>query len=168
MIEELERRAREEFGDGPETVLDYASHWVASGHTLTELADELSVALKTTIHRQTLSAYLNELGGPERLVQAREEGAHALIERSLIRARAVPENRDAIQKARLVIDTEQWLAGRWNKRELGEQKGANLTVLNLGQLHIEALRAFGRQQVAEPDAVCVIPAEAESVPPDAA
>jgi len=74
----------------------------------------------------------------ETLRAARETGAHVLVEQSLdISDAATPES---AQVARLQVTSRQWVAERWNARELAA-KGATVAVqVNVGALMLDALR----------------------------
>ena len=48
-------------------------------------------------------------------------------------------NRDAIAKARAQSNARQWLAGKWNRDEYGNDRQP-LVQINAGSLHLDALR----------------------------
>jgi hypothetical protein len=53
----------------------------------------------------------------------------------------VKESRDSIAKVREVAAHNRWEAGKWDRELFGEDKGdVNVNVLNIGALHVEALR----------------------------
>jgi AraC-like DNA-binding protein len=133
---ELERRTREEWPDELErTHLDYVADWQANGKTLRSLCDQLAVS------PNMLHTHLRDTYGVgtvrDVLARAREAGAHLFAEESIDIADAATE--DDVQVARLQVSTRQWVAERWNPKELGGQKGANL-IVNVGSLMLEALR----------------------------
>jgi hypothetical protein len=148
MIAELERLTRQEFGDEPASHLDYAELWVASGHTILELADVLSKRIFPTpdgqepvdrIHREALSKYLNGLEKQRdegTLTRARARASHALAEETLKLADGA--NEDNVQVVALQVRSRQWLTEKWNAAEFGQQK-PGLTI-NIGTLMLEALR----------------------------
>lgn len=148
MIAELEKRTRAEFGEEPASHVDYAEVWIASGGTLLELARDISVVVMGKeqhdyIRREVLSKYLNGLEGQasaDTLSRARARGAHALAEGARQLAKDTPANRDAVAAAKLEIETTLWLAERWNREELGQQRGPNVSI-TFNALHLDALRA---------------------------
>jgi hypothetical protein len=148
MIAALEKRTVLEFDADPlKTVLDYVAARVGDGTTISALADELSKELGESIYRPTLVNYLREAYGPEgmaRLEQARLQGAWALSEEALEIVDDARPDKDEIALARLRAETRDKLAGRWNRAELGEQKQQTNVTVNLGTLHLDALRQ--RQQ----------------------
>lgn len=152
MIAELERRTRELFEDEPNaTPLDFAVDYVASGGTLTDLAAELTEKLGFNVSRHQLSGYLHMTFGDEaalRLAKARREGAHGLAESTLGIA-AGADSKDAAQRARVEVNARQWLAGQWNRDEFGQQKQAPIQI-NLGSLHLDALRIHAQSERESP------------------
>jgi AraC-like DNA-binding protein len=136
MIAQLEQRTRAEFEDEPErTHLDYVADWQASGKTLRALCREINVS------PPMLSDYLRVEFGAEvardALSRARENAAHLLAEESMeIADDATPA---VAQVANLQVRTRQWVAERWNRRELGNQAGATLNI-SIGALMLDALR----------------------------
>jgi hypothetical protein len=110
---------------------------VAEGKTLKALAAELGIS------RQVLSTWANK--GPRRdmLSHARREAATALVDEALALTDAVEPETAAIQKAKLQSDLRRWIAGRLSREDWGDQQGA-LVNIDLGKLHIEALRAANR------------------------
>lgn len=156
---ELELRARAEFPEDPSAnALDYVARWQAGGNTLRKLCKELSVSAPM------LSDYLRiTYGAPETraaLSRAREYGAHQLVEQALeIADEATILD---VQVARLRVQTNQWVAERWNAAEMGTKPaGASLTV-NIGSLMLDALR----QPIPAPSAIAsaiAIPADVLSI-----
>ena len=110
---------------------------VAEGKSLKALAAELGIS------RQILSTWANK--GPRRdmLSHARREAATALVDEALALTDAVEPETAAIQKAKLQSDLRRWIAGRLSREDWGDQQGA-LVNIDLGKLHIEALRAANR------------------------
>lgn len=143
---ELTRRAATDIGDGA-SALGYAFEWIASGNTLTKLADELSAGLGIPVSRETVRRALaigeDDQRVERRLREARAEGASVLADEAREIVDAVPEDRDAIAKAKLRSDVRQWLAGKWNRDQYGEQKPSGIQI-SIGQLHIDALRQSAR------------------------
>lgn len=146
LAEALERRAKQELGDEA-TPLDLAEQWVANGKTLLALAKETTTVDGEPVSRELVSRYLyTEFGedARQRLTAARARGAHALVEEAQEIVDGAAPTREAIQHAKLRADMRTWLAGRWNREELGEAKGPRVSI-SIGQLHLEALRARSLQ-----------------------
>jgi hypothetical protein len=145
MAWELERRLAEwtqTQDEGSYDVLDYACSWVASGHTLTKLTDEISETLKWDISRDMLMRYLKD-GRPDaarRLEQARLDGAHGMVDQGIkIIDDASTADKEQLMKAKMQAEIRQWTAERWNRKELGRAPEVQITVNN-NTLHIDAMR----------------------------
>jgi len=88
----------------------------------------------------------------ERYKRAREIASHRLVQDALTIADAglaVEPAPGMVQisdpaRDKLRIQARQWTASRWNRETYGEQKGAQVTI-NLGTLHLDALRLFEEQ-----------------------
>jgi hypothetical protein len=139
MLAELERRTRTEFPDEPEaTHLDYVARWQAGGDTGLKLAKELGVSwelLKDNLDRKYGRETVNT-----QLSRAREAGAHRRVDMALDIADEISDepSKEEIAKARVQIQANQWVAEKWNARELGAKQGAG-TVINIGTLMLDAL-----------------------------
>lgn len=163
MILDLERRTREHFEDSEHTTLDYVEAWTENGDTLVKLANDIaeSVAECADLTPAQITRHLNSTYGEvqvkTRLDLARPRGAHMMVER---RQEAIVDvtNKDDVPAEKLRNDMSIWLAGKWNKAELGEQRGGNVNVqLNVAQLHIDAMRNY------KPVAVVSVPADEAEV-----
>lgn len=147
MIHQLERRLAEWVETQPEDqtfdVADFACSWVASGNTMTQLADEISASMGFDISRDMVMRYLNE-GRPDlsrRLEKARRDGAHGMVDQAIKTAdNASTFSKEDLQKAKQQTDVRLWVAERWNKKELGRAPDTVITVNN-NTLHLDALRA---------------------------
>lgn len=141
--QELERRAIAELGEGA-LPLDYLVWWQENGHTIVELAAELTIALGMgDISRETVRRAASE-GEDERLAEqrlahARTRGAHAVLEEAKARTDGAVADKDVIAKVRLQNDLDMFMAGVWNRREMGSSKDAGV-VINVQHLHLDALR----------------------------
>ena len=114
---------------GVENVLDR----IANGETLRDLA------LAVGCSRAMLGEWL--LNEPERRAlyhAARAASASALAEESLALADGASEL--GTSKARLQIETRQWLAGVYDREQYGPKQTA--VQVNIGALHIDAMRQF--------------------------
>lgn len=139
MALELEKRAAMEH-DGE--VLDYAAEWVGDGGTLVSLAADITKTLGFHISRPMLSKHLNGLkdGATDTLSRAREDGAHAIVERLRGIVEDTPATRDDIARTKLQMDMDLWLVERWNKRDYGQAKQPGVSV-TIGTLVLESLRS---------------------------
>ena len=156
MVAELERRAAD-MENGDETPLDYACEWIGSGKTILQLAKDLSYAINKSddyIRRFMLSGYLNGLeDGPERLEDARRQGAGGLADQSLEVVDEEVSSKEDVSRNRNRADHRLRLAGFWDRATYGESKQAGVNVqLNFGDLHLDALR-----QRAMPEAAAAPP-----------
>ena len=117
---------------------------VSEGKTLKALAAELGIS------RQVLSTWANQ--GPRRdmLSRARREAATALVDEALHITDSVEPETAAIQKAKLQSDLRRWMAGRLSREDWGDQQGA-LVSIDLGQLHLDALRQANRRDIEKDD-----------------
>lgn len=141
MIEELERRTRSTFADEPHgeksTHLDYVEHWIRGGNTLNELGKDMGFDPEF-IGRYIRHTFSSDALDPRaRLIAARKDGADRLAERVLeVGKAATPENANA---ARVHIDALKWTAEKFNPSDFGT-KLQGIPQINIGQLHLEALR----------------------------
>lgn len=149
MIAELIRRGREEFPelDDDAAQLAYLEFAVASGTTLTEIAEELSTQFGTRIWREALSKHAIELqgragdGARDTLVRARARAADALVEAARMTAADPGTTRDEIAASKLKIDTDLWVAERWGREQYGQPKAGTQVSISLNIAHLSALQA---------------------------
>lgn len=134
---ELVRRTIAELPDKPEaTTLDYVCWRLANGETLRAIAASFRVSPRLVI--DVLDADHGADARRDRFAQARELGAHQLVDEAIaISDAASPGDANV---ARLRVATRQWVAERWNRREFGTDKGATVNV-TVGALMLDALRA---------------------------
>lgn len=145
----LTERAIATLGEG-KTVLDFVCDWLAGGRTVVQLAKDIGHS-RDTVRRVTYDCDEKEIVD-ERLRAARAAGAAILVEEAASIADDATENRDAIAKANLRVSVRQWIAGRHNKEQFGDQKSVGLTI-NIGQLHLDSLRRMNAQERAAPVAL---------------
>lgn len=155
LIAELERRAQaatEERGE-PVTVFDYISEWVSGGQTMRDLTLALGRAVGHDLAASSgiLTTWVN--GTPEgrqMLIDARANAAHVLAEETIDILDEADEDKQALQKAKLRAENHRWLAGKWNRKDYGEQPQVQINNhLDIGQLHIDAMR---QRRIEEGDA----------------
>jgi hypothetical protein len=143
MIDELERRTREEFGDEPEaTHLDYVVRWVASGGTVIGLLADMGDVV-SDVKRAMLMSYLELQYGAEvsrRMSEARIEGAHSMVEDAAEIVEGTKPYKDDIALSKLRADTKNFIASRWNRAVYGEPKAGVAVQVNLGSAFLDALR----------------------------
>lgn len=146
--QELTRRAIDALGENG-TPLGYVCGWLSGGKTVVQLAEQMTTALKFEITRDTLRRAIyaldTEANVNERLQVARQAGAMILAEEAKSIADDVEAKRDEIAKARLQVDTRQWLAGKFDRAQFGDQKGVNVNV-NIGQLHLDSMRRVNAER----------------------
>jgi hypothetical protein len=115
---------------------------VENGDSIQMMAEELGVS------RSFLSWKINAISGvKERLIQARKGRADKWAEDALHIADNTPEDPNAINKAKMRIDTRKWLAGVDDPERYG-QKGAQVNI-TIGGLHLDALRKV-QSELAKP------------------
>ena len=142
MVGELERRARR----NEQTTLEYVADWVESGKTITQLKDSINESLEVEEEqgctRAMLSRYVNrELEGLDTLAEARAEGSHGMAESAITIIDEPAEDKVQAAQRKTQAEMRLKLAGFWNRKEYGEQRGPDVNVnLNLGELHLDALR----------------------------
>ena len=121
---------------------DWLLEQVAAGRTLASIAEDVGIT------RPKLNAYLREEARRDSYVRAQEQAASALVDQSLaIVDAAEPQT---VQVAKLRADTRRWIAGKLDRTQWGEQQGP-LVNIDLGQLHLEALRSASRPVIAHED-----------------
>ena len=122
---------------------------------LNERAEELETLLEAGVSHTEIMESLGitrtawrEWKGSEAgaaiVARARAARAELLARETLTIADDVEERNDAVAKARLRIDTRKWISGAWDRETYGQAAPATNVQVNLGQLHLEALRAAGR------------------------
>ena len=109
---------------------------IASGDTVLAIATDLGCS------RSFLNGLLRTDPKRREIYEAaRKESAEALIEKSALEADNVGADRDEIQRARLRIEERRYRAGVYDREQFGEQtKSVGGVVVNIGQLHLDALR----------------------------
>ena len=118
---------------------EYVFTRVAEGKTLKEIAEEIGVS------RQQLSTWCNHRQRRDALARARREAATALVEEGLTIADGVQDPTE-VPVAKLRADYRRWMAGKLNREAWGDQQGP-LVNINLGDLHLEALKAANRPAI---------------------
>ena len=117
---------------------------VASGLGLVKVAEKLGVS------KGDLFKFMD--GTEEKRVlfsRARARASHLLADAALEIADDLDRgDHAATQRDRLRVETRKWLAGKWNQDAYGD-KQAPLVNVDLGSLHLDALRAAG--SVPEPE-----------------
>jgi len=172
MVLELEQRTRLHFEDTEHTVLDYVCEWHASGKTMRALAAEITddTGLEPPLEGRAIQSYLfrafDKREVQDRIADAREIGAHVMVEMALDDAETLTD-KDQAPIVRVRNDARFWTAARYNKRELGDQKNIGVTI-NVQTLHLDALRQRNAERVKaqalESDAHARSLAESAAVP----
>lgn len=146
LIAEIEKRARAHFEDEdlPQderaSHLDYIISWVQDGNTVLQLANEVKESTGLPISSQQLGRYIRDFPqGAERVQEARQQGAHSMVDQAIdIVDNAAPE-RDAVRKAQAQASVRTWVAERWNRKDLGAPKGPAVQI-SINTMHLDALR----------------------------
>lgn len=120
---------------------------LASGETLQAIADSMPIPRPDgtikAISRSFLFDFLNRKGYREAYHEAMKLHADAVVDQSIkIADETSTDVAYAAPKARNQIQIRQWVAGRLNREKWGEQKQVGVEV-NIGALHLDALRKFG-------------------------
>lgn len=119
---------------------------IASGESLKAVSESIGVS------RQVLSGFLNSEQNRDGLRAAREQAAHVFAEEALaISDAAKPQD---VQVAKLRVDTRRWLASKLDRAFYGDDQRASVTV-NIGQLHLDALRKTACKTECSPDTECL-------------
>lgn len=136
-IERYVRRVLKERGGD-----DYIVETIASGTSVADIARSiLRPDTKQPISRAFLSRVIHST--PElsqRVFQAHKESAGALVDQALDIVDNAPLDRDGIQKARVQSETRLRVAGLKDRENWGERKADVLVQLNVGEMHLNALR----------------------------
>ena len=144
LVDELERRAArmsEEQGE-PLSALDVIHDWVASGRTMKDLTAELGKAIGHNLQSSgVLTTWVHsQPGGKALLAQARELASHALVEETIDILDDAEDTKTGLMRAKLRAENNRWLAGKWNRKDYGEQPAQVAVTFDIGQLHIDAMR----------------------------
>lgn len=164
VLADFARRARErEIG---ETALDYIADQLGSGETFRAICKTAKPALTEDTIRLTLYEEFGDDVVKQRLMEARRRGGHSLGEKGLEVAEAVSDKDGAI-RARVEVGQLNWLAQRWNREELGEQRQSQGPTVNLnfGSLLLQAHKEIEAGRALPPagdmvDAEVVVEADA--------
>lgn len=124
--------------------LDYIEYRISNGTSMRELAAEVTAVLdfivRATLVEDAAAHGHDPARARERVQAARARGAGGLVEEGKQLIDNVAPERDAIAKAKAQADIRTLIASRWNRGEWGEAP-KQITNLNIGNLHIEALRS---------------------------
>jgi hypothetical protein len=137
---------------GLTTPLEWVVSEVASGVTITQLAKDVSGMdlpghPEEEMSRNWFSMVVNKLpvppGAPsakEQIAAARREAAYVLLDHAIQIADEPANDSASVQRNRLRSDVRLRTAALWNREELGDRSAVTMK-LNIGALHIEAMRA---------------------------
>jgi hypothetical protein len=147
LVAQLEKQAAESSEDRGEalTALDVVYEWVAAGRKTKELVQALAKAAGVRVSENAGGSILTtwvhgQDGGREMMDRARGDAAHALAQEALEIVDEADEDKTALNKAKLQADQRNWLASRWNRKAYGQDTASIALNLDLGGLHIDALR----------------------------
>jgi len=134
-IERFVKRQIQEQGGWPRIL-----ERIASGQNDTEIANSLPRPDGQPISRSFFNTKLHQNVPREQIEAARREGAASKLDHAELTARGCPTDRDSVQKARLVVDTDIRLAGLLDRERFGDSKQAVSITVNAATLHVDALR----------------------------
>lgn len=125
---------------------DYIMELLEEGQSLKTISVRLTDKLEEPISHAMVGKWCQQAENEQRVTRARaiaaDSRAESVLDRSdtLVRDVALGiKGKEDIAAARLANDADQWIAGVWNRQRYGQQNAASVTV-NIGQLHMEALR----------------------------
>src|SRR5690606_28771939 len=137
--EELVRRAILERGEDA-TPLDYVLDRIASGTTLKELAAELSAGSPHEYFPAQVKAVCGEYARDESALEARFRSARAIAAELFVEeAKSLADNalpiKEHIAKAKLQVQTRQWIAEKFDPERFGQPK--TQVAISIGTLHLD-------------------------------
>jgi hypothetical protein len=114
------------------------------------------IALQVGCSKSQLYAWMDLLPGRrERYERAKKmsaetlaEDAHDIPEELASRKVFAPQD---VALAKLRVDTKMRRAAQIDPEHYGEKAGINVNVLNVGELHLDALRKLGSMSIAKPE-----------------
>lgn len=119
---------------------------IASGELVTDIMESYGYS------RDMMYQWINQGGEARRQAfeDAKRQSAEALAEQAgrIIDAAADATSTAAVMVARERMGYRKWLAGIRDRETFGERAGAEIQV-NIGQLHLDALRARGSVRLAQ-------------------
>lgn len=95
------------------------------------------IAKTMQIPRGSITKWMGEGNHASLFARAREVAADQLAVDALEIADA--ETGD-VARDRLRVDVRKWLASKWNRQQYGDDKGGVAVQLNLGDLHLQAVK----------------------------
>lgn len=161
VLEDLTLLAQAELGGelAEPTALDYALSWLEDGGTMIGLAFKLQAAsagssagaYDPVLNGGAVARMLRKKYGDQPVdvafSRARARGSHASVESTHeIADEPVASSEDA-SRARNRIGTRQWAASAYAKDVFGQRGQAPVVNVNLGLLHLDALRKRALPQV---------------------
>lgn len=119
---------------------------VASGEAVKRIASDYGVSYETL--RRWINASEERR---EAYDQAKADSADALVEEAgEILDQAPTDSAPQVTKAVKRAEHKRWLAGKRDREQYGDDKGANVNVnLDLSSLHLDALRQAGSMEAAQ-------------------
>lgn len=140
MIEELERLTKDYFDEDTGSTLDYAVAQIQSGKTIADMARSITTSLNVPISREMVTSYLHSLPeAHERIAGAKPTQALAMIEEAIAIVDEKPTDKLAVSWAMNKARVRESHARMINP-EFQQQKQQGGLTLNIGALHLSALR----------------------------
>lgn len=163
LMNTLRALAAEEIGPDA-TPLDVLLDRIAAGRTFNEMAAEMAERMGESCSASWLRGVVAKMPGyKEQSPAARAQAAHALAEEALAIADEPAHSTTDVQRARLRVDARMSLAKAFSP-DFREKAAAPLVQIDLGQLHLAALKRFAardRQLAEERERALLVPARDE-------
>lgn len=121
--------------------IEYIEQQLANGVTFLALAEAFTKRTGIEITRDIINRIANGLSedAPQRIVKAREEGMHALVEKQQAALDLLSLDKDDIARENLRTRNTQWRASKGNKKDFGDSPLVNINQ-SLGAVHLDVLR----------------------------
>lgn len=113
---------------------------IADAETDLEIATSILRPDGLSISRSFFNTLLHKFVDRSLIDDARVKAGAARVDHAIEVAKTAPHDRDAIQKAKLVIDTDMRVAGFLDRASYGEQKQQLQVNVSVNSLHVDALR----------------------------
>jgi Bacteriophage Sf6, terminase small subunit-like len=122
--------------------LDWVVAQLESGISVRKIGDALRAEAGEESSPQWIYTLLHGLApeAKERVREARKVGATALADQALEIADRPATSTAEVQANRLAVDTRRWIASSFDRATFGDAPPKVELAIDLGQLHLEALR----------------------------
>ncbi len=128
--------------------LDWVLERISDGDTMIEVSETLTRHAMTPITRSMVDRWVNaQPEGATRIAGAREASALALVERASVMVHRELGDKDDVPVARLRMEEMHKRAG-WFDRQFSQHRGGAEVTINIGTVHLDALRTRSRERTA--------------------